>query len=837
MADGDKGVFGGGDTCQNLTVSDKVTYEEGGIESTIGIPVAINVLIFVCCTTFLLCLVRWRRAKHVFLPKTAQQQGKDYKVAPWEWFRDAYSVDMEEAISIDGRIVVRLCLLGIKFSAAGVLGGAVITPIYAVEGDSGVKGASRFSASNFDQSDPHFVWLLVTAAYYFTAVFVWLIRAEWRYFVMMRQRHFARRAAGDFGAGPAQAACSLLLENVPPHFDSSAAVRGFLSKLFVEDNTHSCVLHRDTAILYSLASMKAKSQKVTGLCKCWQKGIDKQLERIVKIQTEVLQRAMQSTDTLQGLAMDGQVQIEEIASIFANNQTRAMATNSEQEPGADLKPTTTAFVTLQRVTDRVVFEQALLFSLATQEHARDWTVMAAPEPRDVLWKNIGVPYTQVSRFSKLGSMLCVFALLLWSVPVTGIQAMASKENLNNWFPKQVKWLSSHMPAFYNLLTQYLPVLALMALIILLPYALRFLSVRFEMRKTKTEISRVVMQRNFFFQFFSLWLTVFTGSLWETFRQIIEQPGCSAEILGKSVPGVSFYFLSFVIARIGTSLPLLLLRLPAVLSLFSSQTPAPAYCVFETEVTNIAIIFVLGSMYCVVAPLLMPACLIYFSLAWLIYKWLFVHVYEIEYDLKGELWYPIFDGLCVGMLFGMLSVCGMASVTVLKSNGSFYVIWAMWLIPIALILFRRDCHKKFGVMSRFMPLEDAVSLDRGGQVKVDEFKDNFYLDPMLKGEDPDQTPQRQLTPTEEEGDESSLEEGTRTTSTSDSESQEDHRQVPNEADGCLASSSRRSPANNVPASPGGRSPGQPGQPSTTRTTSNRSNHSARSGEGGLHHFRT
>lgn len=129
----------------------------------------------------------------------------------------------------------------------------------------------------------------------------------------------------------------------------------------------------------------------------------------------------------------------------------------------------------------------------------------------------------------------------------------------------------------------------------------------------------------------------------------------------SAAQVSLYFTQFVIARIGISLPLLLIRIPAILSLLARTKPEPAYCIMETEITNIAIVFVIGSMYCVIAPVIMPACLIYFGLAFGIYKWLFTHVYETEFDCAGEMWYSVFNGLIIGMMFGMLSVCGIASI--------------------------------------------------------------------------------------------------------------------------------------------------------------------------------
>merc|ERR1719162_1257670 len=106
---------------------------------------------------------------------------------------------------------------------------------------------------------------------------------------------------------------------------------------------------------------------------------------------------------------------------------------------------------------------------------------------------------------------------------------------------------------------------------------------------------------------------------------------------------------------------------------------------------------------------MIACLIYFSLAFLIYKWLFVHVYEDEFDCAGELWPPVFGGLVAGMFFGILSVCGLASV---YADTDVAGIWVMWFLPFGLLYFYYDCVNTFGEMSRVMPFQDAVDIDRG-----------------------------------------------------------------------------------------------------------------------------
>lgn len=61
---------------------------------------------------------------------------------------------------------------------------------------------------------------MVVGAYLLIFNFFWLVRAEWRHFITLRQSHFLRRAVGKEGIGSAQAQFSLLVERLPSKYQA-----------------------------------------------------------------------------------------------------------------------------------------------------------------------------------------------------------------------------------------------------------------------------------------------------------------------------------------------------------------------------------------------------------------------------------------------------------------------------------------------------------------------------------------------------------------------------------------------------------------------------------------
>ena len=58
----------------------------------------------------------------------------------------------------------------------------------------------------------------------------------------------------------------------------------------------------------------------------------------------------------------------------------------------------------------------------------------APEPRDVSWRTLAIPYRIVPLYN-LGVVLAASLLtIFFAIPVTAVQGIAKFEKLKKWFP-------------------------------------------------------------------------------------------------------------------------------------------------------------------------------------------------------------------------------------------------------------------------------------------------------------------------------------------------------------------------------------------------------------------
>ncbi|CAE7228749.1 TAGLN3, partial [Symbiodinium sp. CCMP2456] len=59
---------------------------------------------------------------------------------------------------------------------------------------------------------------------------------------------------------------------------------------------------------------------------------------------------------------------------------------------------------------------------------------------------------------------------------------------------------------------------------------------------------------------------------------------------------------------------------------------------------------------------MPACTLYFALATVFYRWLFLYVYEPEFDCAGSFWYDLFDCSVFGLFCSNVTLMALATFT-------------------------------------------------------------------------------------------------------------------------------------------------------------------------------
>mmetsp|Transcript_92991 Transcript_92991/g.277576 ORF Transcript_92991/g.277576 Transcript_92991/m.277576 type:complete len:773 (-) Transcript_92991:115-2433(-) len=719
-------------SCQELSLSKTDAANTDG--SAILTAVILNSVQLLVATALLGCLSRSKRSRSVFAPLRA---GETHLRALLGSVREAATADTKERMPIDGQIVVRLCQLGLKFFALGTLTACVLIPLYE-QGAGRQKGVLRVTTSNLTQEDGWTFRAITVAAYLQAAAFFFLMHEEWGHFVRIRHRHFARVARGECGPSAAQAQYSLMVERVPKDARTPEAIRGFFAELF--DGIHSCVLQRDTAELYKMQVYETATASVCCGLPCCRRTVHAGVQGIVRLERGVTRTARSTAQAVGAIAEGGATGLFGVAHTgvdlmhnIGQNIASVARWGAELSDEDQIEPASTAFVTLLKVSDRVTAEQVILFSAdghgGTGGSFKDWVVRPAPEARDILWQNVPLSASEVKYRSLCGVFICFLGFSVWTLPVTAIQAAVSRENLRHWTPRLLDLMERHLSYGCGLILGYLPVLALLGLLFFLPYVLHEFAVRFEGRKVKSDVVCVVMWRNFLFQLATLWATVFSGTISNSFYQIWDHPACVYVILGRSIPKVSVYFTSFVIARIGISLPLLLLPITSFLSLFHITKPEPQYCDFPTEAVNVAIVFVLGLMYSLVAPAILPACTVYFGLATLVYRWKFLNVYTPQFSCAGSFWAELFTGVMIGLFLGLLSLVGLAAIYAGTRTPEFY---AIAVLPACAFLFHIYCKVRLAPLSVAMPYQDAVRIDRESAAQVcAAFAEDYYKDPILK----------------------------------------------------------------------------------------------------------
>ena len=172
-----------------------------------------------------------------------------------------------------------------------------------------------------------------------------------------------------------------------------------------------------------------------------------------------------------------------------------------------------------------------------------WTTIAAPEPRQVVWKNLAIPFYQRMIRENLVYILVFLAIVFYMIPITFISALTTLDNLRKLLP----FLKSVVDkkALKSILEAYLPQLALLVFLAFLPTILMILS-KAEGIPSEGHAVRATSGKYFYFIVFNVFLGVtLGGTLFQSLKEIEKQPNTILTLLGNSLPPNATFFISFV----------------------------------------------------------------------------------------------------------------------------------------------------------------------------------------------------------------------------------------------------------------------------------------------------
>ncbi|XP_030553330.2 LOW QUALITY PROTEIN: CSC1-like protein ERD4 [Rhodamnia argentea] len=339
-----------------------------------------------------------------------------------------------------------------------------------------------------------------------------------------------------------------------------------------------------------------------------------------------------------------------------------------------------------------------------------WNVMEAPEPRQVIWTNLTIKFFERQTRQYIIYIIVALTIFFYMIPITFVSAFTTMQNLKKYLPflKPVVKIA----AIRTVLEAYLPQIALIVFLALLPKLLLFLS-KLEGIPSQSHIERAASGKYFYFTVLNVFIGVTVGgTLFATFKTIEKHPNSLLPVLAASLPGNATFFLTFVALKFFVGYGLELSRIVPLIIFhlkrkYLCKTEAdikeawyPGDLGYATRVPGDMLIVTITLCYSVIAPLILPFGVVYFGLGWLILRNQALKVYVPSYESYGRMWPHMHMRILAALLLYQL--------TMLAYFGAKKFYYAPLLVPviIATLIFCYVCNKKFYGFFRYPALEVA-----------------------------------------------------------------------------------------------------------------------------------
>ncbi|KAL6002390.1 hypothetical protein ACLOJK_034322 [Asimina triloba] len=371
-----------------------------------------------------------------------------------------------------------------------------------------------------------------------------------------------------------------------------------------------------------------------------------------------------------------------------------------------------------------------------------WLTDWAPEPRDVYWQNLAIPFFSLS-LRRLVITIVVFALIFfYMIPIAFVQSLANLEGLERVAPFlrpviEVKVIKSFLQGF-------LPGLALKIFLYILPTVLMIMS-KIEGHTSRSLLERRTAAKYYYFMLVNVFLgSIVTGTAFEQLHSFLHQsPTQIPRTIGVSIPMKATFFITYIMVDGWAGIASEILRLkPLVIyqlkNWFMVRTERdrekamyPGSVDFPETLPTLQLYFLLGIVYAVITPILLPFILVYFGFAYLVYRHQIINVYNQEYESAAAFWPHVHGRIIGSLLISQLLLLGLLSTKKAANSTPLLIV-----LPVLTLWFHKYCKNRFEPAFRKYPLEEATAKDEMEQasepnLNIKAYLADAYLHPIFR----------------------------------------------------------------------------------------------------------
>ncbi|KAL6215359.1 hypothetical protein ACLB2K_014790 [Fragaria x ananassa] len=365
-----------------------------------------------------------------------------------------------------------------------------------------------------------------------------------------------------------------------------------------------------------------------------------------------------------------------------------------------------------------VFFKTRYAALATSQvlhssNPMSWVTQLAPEPKDIYWSNLWIPYGQLW-IRKIATLLASIAfMLVFLIPVTVVQGMTHADKLQKAFPflkgpLKKKFISQVM-------TGYLPSVVLILALYTVPPIMMILSA------LEGSISRSGRKKSACFKilYFTIWnvfvMNIFAGTVIDSFS-VFKKLDSVKDLppqLASAIPAQAKFFMTYVFTSGWASLACELLQLYPLLCNFirryifrmkdwAIDTMSFPY---HTEIPRLLLFGFIGFTCSILVPLILPFLLIYFTLAYFIYRNQIINVYITKYQSGGHLWPMVHNTVIFSLIMMQIIALGVFGLRKSPVSSGF-----TFPLVIFTLLFNQYCQQRFHPVFKNHVAEILIEMD-------------------------------------------------------------------------------------------------------------------------------
>ncbi|KAG6784411.1 hypothetical protein POTOM_010103 [Populus tomentosa] len=364
----------------------------------------------------------------------------------------------------------------------------------------------------------------------------------------------------------------------------------------------------------------------------------------------------------------------------------------------------------------VIFKTRYAAVVATQmlqsPNPMSWVTELAPEPHDVLWSNLCIPFRQLW-LRKIATLLAsIVFMVLFLAPVTFVQGLTQLEKLSQTFPFLRGFLKQDL--INHVLTGYLPSVILMLFLYTVPPTMMlFSSVEGPVSHSRRKRSACLK-----ILYFTIWNVFFvnhvSGGFLFAFNMLSSVGDIPVE-LAKAIPNQASFFVTYVLTSGWASLSCEVMQPFSLLCNFlkkhllrnhEDSSDGLVSFPYHTEVPRVLLFGLIGFTYSVMAPLILPFLLIYFLLAYLVYRNQIVNVYITKYEGGGQLWPIVHNTTIFSLVLTQMISLGVFGIKKSPVASGFTI-----PLIICTLLFNEYCRQRFFPIFKKNVAQVLLEMDR------------------------------------------------------------------------------------------------------------------------------